>query len=103
MMERFTDRARKVLELALREALQLGHNYVAPEHLLLALCREGESLAAQALEGTDMKRRVLELMRSASQPQHTYNITVTLAPGTDPAEVGRRVVEEIKRRGDTLE
>lgn len=68
MVERFTDRANKILDLALREALQLGHNYVAPEHLLLAMVREGESLAAQALdEGT--RKRVIDLMRgTAEQP-----------------------------------
>lgn len=45
----FTPRCKKVLELGLREALQLGHSYVAPEHLLLGLIREGEGVAARAL------------------------------------------------------
>ena len=45
----FTPRAKKVLELSLREALQLGHNYVGTEHLLLGLLREGEGVAAQVL------------------------------------------------------
>jgi len=45
----FTPRAKKVLELALREALQLGHNYIGTEHLLLGLVREGEGVAAQVL------------------------------------------------------
>lgn len=45
----FTPRASKVQELALREALQLGHNYVGTEHLLLGLIREGEGVAAQVL------------------------------------------------------
>ena len=45
----FTPRAKKVLELSLREAMQLGHNYVGTEHLLLALIREGEGVAAQVL------------------------------------------------------
>jgi hypothetical protein len=45
----FTPRAKKVLELGLREALQLGHNYVGAEHLLLALLREGEGVACQVL------------------------------------------------------
>jgi ATP-dependent Clp protease ATP-binding subunit ClpC len=47
----FTPRAKKVLELALREALSLGHNYIGTEHLLLGLVREGESGAAQLLAG----------------------------------------------------
>jgi hypothetical protein len=45
----FTDRAKKVLEYSLREALQLGHNYIGTEHILLALIREGEGVAAQVL------------------------------------------------------
>ena len=49
----FTIRARAVLELALREALQLGHNYIGTEHLLLGLVREGEGLAAGILREYD--------------------------------------------------
>jgi len=45
----FTPRAKKILELSLREALQLGHNYIGTEHLLLALVREGEGVGAQIL------------------------------------------------------
>jgi ATP-dependent Clp protease ATP-binding subunit ClpC len=45
----FTTRAKKVLELSLREALQLGHNYIGTEHILLGLVREGEGVAAQVL------------------------------------------------------
>jgi ATP-dependent Clp protease ATP-binding subunit ClpC len=45
----FTPRAKKVLELALREALQLGHNYIGTEHILLGLVREGEGVGAQVL------------------------------------------------------
>jgi ATP-dependent Clp protease ATP-binding subunit ClpC len=54
----FTPRAKKVLELALREALQLGHNYIGTEHILLGLVREGEGVAAQVLQklGADLNR-----------------------------------------------
>jgi len=45
----FTPRAKKVMELSLREALQLGHNYIGTEHLLLGLIREGEGVGAQVL------------------------------------------------------
>jgi ATP-dependent Clp protease ATP-binding subunit ClpC len=45
----FTPRAKKVLELSLREALTLGHNHIGPEHILLGLAREGGGLAAQIL------------------------------------------------------
>jgi ATP-dependent Clp protease ATP-binding subunit ClpC len=46
----FTPRAKKVLELSLREALQLGHNYIGTEHILLGLVREGEGVGAQVLQ-----------------------------------------------------
>jgi ATP-dependent Clp protease ATP-binding subunit ClpC len=54
----FTPRAKKVLELSLREALQLGHNYIGTEHILLGLLREGEGVAAQVLQqlGADLNR-----------------------------------------------
>ena len=54
----FTPRAKKVLELSLREALQLGHNYIGTEHILLGLIREGEGVAAQVLLnlGADLEK-----------------------------------------------
>ena len=54
----FTPRAKKVLELSLREGLQLGHNYIGTEHILLGLIREGEGVAAQVLVklGADLNR-----------------------------------------------
>ena len=63
----FTPRAKKVLELSLREALQLGHNYIGTEHMLLGLVREGEGVAAQVLVslGADLARvrqQVIQLL-----------------------------------------
>ena len=53
----FTPRAKKVLELSLREALQLGHNYIGTEHMLLGLIREGEGVAAKVLQvGADLNK-----------------------------------------------
>ena len=54
----FTPRAKKVLELSLRESLQLGHNYIGSEHILLGLLREGDGVAAQVLVrlGADLNR-----------------------------------------------
>jgi hypothetical protein len=54
----FTPRAKKVLELSLREAIQLGHNHIGTEHILLGLIREGEGVAAQVLQklGADFDR-----------------------------------------------
>jgi ATP-dependent Clp protease ATP-binding subunit ClpC len=67
----FTPRAKRALELGLREALQLGHNYIAPGHILLGLVREGEGAAAQVLVGlgVDLARvRQQAIFLLASQP-----------------------------------
>ncbi len=67
----FTPRAKKVLELSLREALQLGHHYIGTEHILLGLIREGEGVAAQVLTklGADLSRvrqQVIQLLSGYS-------------------------------------
>ena len=64
----FTPRAKKVLELSLREALQFGHNYIGTEHILLGLIREGEGVAAQVLVtlGGDLsaiRQQVIRLLK----------------------------------------
>ena len=61
---RFGPRAKKVLELALREAIRLRHNYIGPEHILLGILREGDGLAAKILTAAgltldDLRRQVL--------------------------------------------
>jgi ATP-dependent Clp protease ATP-binding subunit ClpA len=66
----FTPRSKKVLELSLREALQLGHDFIGTEHLLLGLVREGEGVAAQVLAkmGTNLaqvRSQVMELLGQA--------------------------------------
>lgn len=63
----FTPRTKKVLEMSLREALQLGHDFIGTEHLLLALVREGEGVAAQVLVGlgadlSQVRQKVTQLM-----------------------------------------
>ncbi len=74
----FTPRDKKVLELSLREALQLGHNYIGTEHILLGLIREGEGVAAQVLVklGADLNRvrqQVIQLLHGyqGKEPQAT--------------------------------
>ncbi len=67
----FTPRAKKVLDLSMKEALKLGHNYVGTEHILLGLIREGEGVAAQVLVklGADLdrvRRQVLTLLAGAA-------------------------------------
>ena len=68
----FTPRAKKVLELSLREALQLGHNYIGTEHILLGLIREGEGVAAQVLkklgaELSQVRQTVIKLISSSGE------------------------------------
>ena len=78
----FTPRAKKVLELSLREALQLGHNYIGTEHILLGLLREGEGVAAQVLTnlGADLgsvRQTVMQMLSG-----HDAKETVTAGPGS---------------------
>jgi prophage maintenance system killer protein len=87
----FTARARKVLELSLREALALGHHCIGTEHLLLGLFREGEGIAAQVLTrlGTDHSRvreRVLAL----------------LADGCGQADSQTRLIADLADAGEQL-
>ncbi len=67
----FTPRAKKVLELSLREALDLGHNYIGTEHQLLGLVREGEGVASQVLlasglQPDQVRAKVIELLKGYS-------------------------------------
>jgi ATP-dependent Clp protease ATP-binding subunit ClpC len=64
----FTPRAKKVLELSLRESIHLGHNYIGTEHILLGLLREGEGVAAQVLVrlGADLNQVRREVIRLVS-------------------------------------
>ncbi|HEU5474010.1 MAG TPA: Clp protease N-terminal domain-containing protein [Actinophytocola sp.] len=82
----FTPRAKKVLELALREALQLKHNYIGTEHIVLALVREGEGLAAKIMsvhipDLAQVRRMVLALITGDAPVE-----PVPRRPGTTAAE-----------------
>jgi ATP-dependent Clp protease ATP-binding subunit ClpC len=90
----FTPRAKKVLELSLREALQLGHNYIGTEHILLGLIREGEGVAAQVLQklGADLNRvrqQVIQLLSGYTGGKET-------APGEAPPQ-GSMVLDQFGR------
>jgi ATP-dependent Clp protease ATP-binding subunit ClpA len=120
----FTPRAKKVLELALREALQLGHNYIGTEHLLLGLLREGEGVAAQVLVslGVDLNSvreqvmQVLEGYRGSEAPntlaggsvatsgfaaRTVAGRTLDLEPPAAFERVGREWVARTVRAGTT--
>lgn len=81
----FTPRAKKVLELSLREAMQLGHSYIGTEHLLLGLVREGEGVAANVLVslGADLGRvrqEVIKLMSAGLGPDDTDPVIAQQQP-----------------------
>ena len=82
----FTPRAKKVLELSLRESLQLGHKYIGTEHILLGLIREGDGVAAQVLVrlGADLNRvrhEVIQLIASLAAPGGRTGARGTGSPG----------------------
>ena len=83
----FTPRAKKVLELSLREALQLGHDYIGTEHILLGLIREGEGVAAEVLVklGADLssvREQVIELLASYPGEERTGTAPALSVEGT---------------------
>ena len=83
----FTPRAKKVLELSLREALQLGHNYIGTEHILLGLLREGEGVATQVLVklGADLgkvRQQVIQLLSGYQGPGNKGDAPTGAAAGS---------------------
>lgn len=84
----FTPRAKKVLELSLREALQLGHSYIGTEHILLGLIREGEGVAAQVLQklGADLNRVRQQVIQLLSGFQGKESAASGAAPGGSSSE-----------------
>ena len=119
----FTPRAKRVLELSLEEARQLGHNYIGTEHLLLGLIREGEGVAARVLENlaldlTKIRTQVIRLLGDTAEsttgaPQNKgktptleefgRNLTQKAAEGKLDPVIGRqkeieRVIQILGRR-----
>ena len=83
----FTPRAKKVLEYALRDALQLGHNYIGTEHILLGLIREGEGVGAQVLArlGADLghvREQVIEVLGGDPVEQAGSSKFTVIAPAS---------------------
>ncbi|HUC36622.1 MAG TPA: ATP-dependent Clp protease ATP-binding subunit [Acidimicrobiales bacterium] len=95
----FTPRAKKVLELSLREALQLGHNYIGTEHMLLGLVREGEGVAAQVLVslGADLARVRQQVIQLLSGYQGKESVGA--GPGSPASETpsGSPVLDQFGR------
>ncbi len=102
----FTPRAKKVLELSLREALQLGHNYIGTEHILLGLIREGEGVAAQVLQklGAELQKvrqTVIQLLsgvqsEESSGPSHPSGSSRS-SGGGEASPSGSTVLDQFGR------
>jgi ATP-dependent Clp protease ATP-binding subunit ClpA len=101
----FTPRAKKVLEISLREALQLSHNYIGTEHMLLGLIREGEGVAAQVLVrlGADLnlvRQQVIQLVHGyvGGERGTAQALRAVLAGRSE-----RRMLYELQRRIDAID
>jgi len=98
----FTPRAKKVLELSLREALQLGHSYIGTEHMLLGLVREGEGVAAQVLSdlGADMTRvrsQVISMMSGQGGEKNSSASAGSSSKGDSSGDGGSAVLDQFGR------
>jgi ATP-dependent Clp protease ATP-binding subunit ClpC len=97
----FTPRAKKVLELSLREARQLGHDYIGTEHILLGIIREGDGVGAQVLVNLGGKlSRVRDKVRELVPPAGTAEGRAHAAPMRVVASSAQ--LEEIMSRLDTI-
>ncbi len=97
----FTPRAKKVLELSLREALQLGHNYIGTEHILLGLIREGEGVAAQVLQqlGAELQKvrqTVIQLLSGPGGSEEQQPKTAG-SGGRESSSSGSTVLDQFGR------
>ncbi|MCO8182687.1 ATP-dependent Clp protease ATP-binding subunit [Tropheryma whipplei] len=93
----FTPRAKKVLELSLREALQLGHNYIGTEHILLGILHEGEGIAAQVLvnmgaELPAIQQRVMHLLEDGREQE-----PVSVGPSESGKISGSQILDQFGR------
>jgi len=95
----FTPRAKKVLELSLREALQLGHSYIGTEHMLLGLVREGEGVAAQVLVslGADLGKVRQQVIQMMSGYQGKEAVGATPGSNAGDAQSGSAVLDQFGR------
>ena len=105
----FTPRAKKVLELSLRESLDLGHETIRPEHILLGLITEGHGVAVEVLRilgaGPDQVRaRVMELVPVAGdEPGEPAGVAFRVLPSPSQLEEVLRRLDAIERRLDGIE
>jgi ATP-dependent Clp protease ATP-binding subunit ClpC len=98
----YTPRAKKVIELAMEEALRLGHNYVGTEHILLGLIREGEGIAAQVLTGLGvdinlMRQRVIEMLGGYSMSGQAPQPKAKISAGQASSGTATPLLDEFGR------
>jgi len=91
MYERFTDRARKVMQLANQEAQRFNHEYIGTEHVLLGLIKEGSGVAANVLKNLDVDLRKIRLeVESPERARHGHDGQVA---SNAACEEGDRVLD----------
>jgi ATP-dependent Clp protease ATP-binding subunit ClpC len=105
----FTPRAKRVLELSLREALALGHNHIGTEHILLGLVREGEGVAAQVLVGLGadlprVRQQVISMLtgyqsEGAPAPEVVAELRKRRRGASNPVPVGKEWFAQVVRAG----
>ncbi len=101
----FTPRVKKVLELSLREALQLGHNYIGTEHILLGLLREGEGVASQVLLRlgaglSQVRQQVIQVLHGQAGPEREI---AWAEPGPGPLVRSERRLSLLQGRINTID
>src|SRR6516164_4418047 len=101
----FTPRSKKVLELSLREALQLGHDYIGTEHILLGLIREGDGVAALVLVklGGDLNRVREQVIQLLQEQQGRVAMIGRENDGAGSAADGMSLAKEVDRLNAELE
>jgi len=104
----YTPRARKVLELSLREALQLGHHYIGTEHILLGLLREGHGVGAQVLtrlgaEHAQVTEHVLGLLAGECRQAGSDTLLVRLAVPAELLEAAERLADVRQQKEAALD
>jgi ATP-dependent Clp protease ATP-binding subunit ClpC len=105
----FTPRSKKVLELSLRESLQLGHDYIGTEHILLGLINEGEGVAAQMLKNfgaplSEVRERVMALvLESPPESGAASPPPSRVGSPAQPGEILRRLDHLTSRMDDVLD
>jgi ATP-dependent Clp protease ATP-binding subunit ClpA len=104
----FTPRAKKVLELSLREALQLGHKYIGTEHILLGIGREGEGVAAQVLAGfgadyAQVREQVVRLLTGEGEQAGPRARLVRMTVPEDLRELEEQIAQVRRQKKSAIE